>query len=193
MTIYSDSICRFPGPDEASNDVAIRNVLDNRIEKLEQAIVVLKGHLQSLSHILRLPDEVLTEIVLSYQALFEPISSTPFPSITEITTIPYGWITITFVCRRLRYIALSCPRLWTEILMCPRWASQFFRAIQGSTHSPVTTIYCLLTKSCDGRVGFSCTHCGVSCASRKRAPHTCRLPGYSERVNTKAATFFPSS
>ncbi|EIM84412.1 uncharacterized protein STEHIDRAFT_123214 [Stereum hirsutum FP-91666 SS1] len=117
----------FPGPDEASDDNAIRNVLDLRIEKLEQAIRVLKGHRQSLAPIFRLPDEILAKIITSYQALFEPISSTPFPAETgQVDPTQCEWIRITFVCRRLRYIALNeCPRIWADILMHPRWASKF--------------------------------------------------------------------
>lgn len=120
-------MCSFPGPDEASDDNAIRNVLDLRIEKLEQAIRVLKGHRQSLAPIFRLPDEILAKIITSYQALFAPISSTPFPAETgEVDPKQCEWIRITFVCRRLRYIALNgCPRIWADILMHPRWASKF--------------------------------------------------------------------
>lgn len=66
--------------------------------------------------------------MLDYQALFPPVSPGPSFHLAagQRTVASCRWIVITFVCRRLRQVALDdCPYLWTDILMYPQWVPKF--------------------------------------------------------------------
>ena len=75
------------------------------IAKLSTQVVLLKSRMNAALPIVKLPTEVLAEILLAYQTrLFD-----------QWRFVPYRWLHILHICARWRQVALGCPRLWTTI------------------------------------------------------------------------------
>ncbi|KAH9884777.1 hypothetical protein C8Q73DRAFT_348874 [Cubamyces lactineus] len=90
-----------------------RKALEDQIASHVEAIVNLKGRLNNMAPASRLPPEILSEI-FTFVAIdsYERRQRPQHPHIQ-----PYQWLSVTYVCRAWREIALNTPRLWSHIVL----------------------------------------------------------------------------
>ncbi|TFK39789.1 hypothetical protein BDQ12DRAFT_628705 [Crucibulum laeve] len=89
--------------------------IDQEIAKHEETIQALKSRRNSYALTCQLPPEILCKIFLAC-------------SFTTSTYSPYNWIIVTQICRHWRAVGLSCPELWSNIVMSrPRWVGEMVR------------------------------------------------------------------
>ncbi|CDO73331.1 hypothetical protein BN946_scf185008.g94 [Trametes cinnabarina] len=95
---------------------ASRKALEDDIAVHEKAIIELKGRLNTMTDIARLPPELLSEIFLHLAELsYNDIGLSFRPS--YVCARFYAWVSVTHVCRSWRTIALNTPRLWGHIVL----------------------------------------------------------------------------
>lgn len=84
-----------------------RGPLEQRIEQLKNELSDAYGRLNALTHVERVPPEILQEIFLWVQEL----------CIEEADDYEewFGWIPVCRVCRRWREVALRCKGLWIDV------------------------------------------------------------------------------
>ncbi|KAI0041445.1 hypothetical protein FA95DRAFT_1477606, partial [Auriscalpium vulgare] len=85
------------------------------------ARLALRQQRNSLLPVGRLPTELL-------RIIFAFSSETDRAWTEEGPTTKIGWLTVTHVCQRWRYVALEHPGLWTHICvhaLGPGWANAF--------------------------------------------------------------------
>ena len=91
-----------------------------------------------------LPDESLESIfsfLPTLDSVTRPIgqkgstaSDVSYEDPVRICDPAFGWLRITFVCRRWRYIAIEYPFLWTQLTynLGPRWLDEFIVRSKGA-------------------------------------------------------------
>ncbi|KAJ2965273.1 hypothetical protein NUW54_g14174 [Trametes sanguinea] len=95
---------------------AARKALEDDIAVHEQAIIDLKGRLNNMTTVARLPPELLSEIFLHLaETSYSEVGSSYRPAYAHARF--YAWISVTHVCRTWRTVALSTPRLWGYIVL----------------------------------------------------------------------------
>ncbi|KAL7280717.1 hypothetical protein ACG7TL_005659 [Trametes sanguinea] len=93
-----------------------RKALEDDIAVHEQAIIDLKGRLNNMTTVARLPPELLSEIFLHLAEMsYNEVGSSYHPA--YVSARFYAWVTVTHVCRSWRSVALSTPRLWGHIVL----------------------------------------------------------------------------
>lgn len=91
---------------------------EQRIEQLQDAAPFFKTHRNLLSHIGRLPPEIISEI---FVALAREYAETYYPIYGQNPQwVKPHWLAITRVCRQWRDIAICTPRVWGYILLRPK-------------------------------------------------------------------------
>ncbi|KAI0330905.1 hypothetical protein GY45DRAFT_680779 [Cubamyces sp. BRFM 1775] len=96
--------------------VIARKAIEDDIFEHEKAIIDLKGRLNTMTTIARLPPELLSEVFLYVaKAAYED----PRASYNRYyhSSIFYAWVSVTHVCRNWRAIALNTPRLWGHVVV----------------------------------------------------------------------------
>lgn len=93
--------------------------IDNAIEGHKEALRLLFSQRNSLLPVCRLPTELLSEIFLrhveDHHAVIRRLQADTVELLNLLNWGHYTWITVTHVCRHWRSVALSFPRLWTDI------------------------------------------------------------------------------
>ncbi|TBU47508.1 hypothetical protein BD309DRAFT_951671, partial [Dichomitus squalens] len=94
--------------------------LESEIAKHTDAILDLKGRLNAMAPISKLPPEILSEIFAVVAKVYQTTRNPPRfrPRRT------YKWIIVTHVCRSWRHVALETPRLWSRIVLSDPEATQ---------------------------------------------------------------------
>ncbi|KAH9888764.1 hypothetical protein C8Q73DRAFT_164761 [Cubamyces lactineus] len=100
----------------ATNLVSARKAIEDDILEHEKAIIDLKGRLNTMTTIARLPPELLSEIFL-YVAKAAYEDPRAFYSRYYHSSGFYAWVSVTHVCRNWRAIALNTPRLWGYVVV----------------------------------------------------------------------------
>ncbi|KAI0330911.1 hypothetical protein GY45DRAFT_1323043 [Cubamyces sp. BRFM 1775] len=90
-----------------------RKALEDQIASHIDAIVGLKGRLNNMAPAFCLPPEILSEI-FTFVAI-DAYESRQRPQHPRIQS--YQWLSVTYVCRAWREIALNTPRLWSHIVL----------------------------------------------------------------------------
>ena len=92
-----------------------RKHLECEIAKHAYAIIDLKGRINAIAPISKLPPELLsaifTEVAINHYTCRTP------RLYHSAAGLPYKWITLTHVCHAWRAIALDTPRLWSRIVL----------------------------------------------------------------------------
>ncbi|KAM5544208.1 hypothetical protein V8D89_001868 [Ganoderma adspersum] len=92
-----------------------RKQLESEVAKHVDAIIDLKGRINAMAPISKLPPELLSAIFT--EVAIHHSTSRPPHSCCGTATLPYRWITLTHVCHSWRIIALETPRLWSRIYL----------------------------------------------------------------------------
>ncbi|KAI0358096.1 hypothetical protein OH77DRAFT_1241166 [Trametes cingulata] len=98
---------------------ARRQAILDDIHAAERNIIELKGSLNSLAAIARLPPELLSEVFLHVVKRSYEERNNSFPAYYGGSRF-YAWITVSHVCRNWRAVALNTPRLWGHIILTRR-------------------------------------------------------------------------
>ncbi|THH17498.1 hypothetical protein EW146_g3328 [Bondarzewia mesenterica] len=101
---------------EATTAVDIRDAIDERIGTLEDELLILRSHRNSLAPISRLPVELLATIFLHYKILQQKEDNR-----SRKETHPPNWLAITYVCSRWRQVSITCSCLWTDLVIHRQW------------------------------------------------------------------------
>ena len=111
LTVRRDAQCS-----SADYDVAdvVRRALEAEIAMHADAIIDLKGRINTIAPISKLPPEMLAEVFLHVVANYH---CEPGRLVHNAAMFSYKWITITHVCRAWRDIALNTPRLWSYLVL----------------------------------------------------------------------------
>ncbi|KAF7790703.1 hypothetical protein EIP86_001659 [Pleurotus ostreatoroseus] len=101
-----------------ANDLeSIQHAIDERLRMmshLQNQVLQLQSHLNSLRPACRLPDEVLAEIFL--ECVKDCRAEYENAAWNDYGQQPYKWLPITHVCHKWREAALSHPRLWDWVV-----------------------------------------------------------------------------
>ena len=117
MSLQSMSL--FPERGSSTVYDVARRAFEAEIAVHSDAIIHLKGRINSIAPISKLPVEVLSEI-------FTQVAATHYANYLECrykmaryAVLPpaYRWITISHVCRSWRNIALGAPRIWGHLIL----------------------------------------------------------------------------
>ncbi|KAI0766629.1 hypothetical protein BD413DRAFT_569176 [Trametes elegans] len=105
-----------PPPTDHNVLAVSRKALEDDIAVHAQAIIDLKGRLNTMTTIARLPPELLSEVFMhvvrdSYDTRQQ--SYHPYYGASRF----YAWVEISHVCRSWRSIALNTPRLWGHLIL----------------------------------------------------------------------------
>ncbi|KAG5647807.1 hypothetical protein DXG03_007729 [Asterophora parasitica] len=102
-------------PNDPSADKS-RHLIDQEMQRLEDAIRLLKSRRNILAPISRLPPEMLAK-VFSFRAAESVESSNPLE-----------WIRVSHVSRHWRAIALDSPSLWGNLVFTrPKWSEEMLK------------------------------------------------------------------
>ncbi|KAL1944912.1 hypothetical protein VTO73DRAFT_2532 [Trametes versicolor] len=124
--------------------LATRKQLEDEIATHAQAIIDLRGRLNTMTSIARLPPELLSEVFLhvvrdSYYTDLSP-NYPPYG-----TARFYNWVKVSHVCRSWRAIALGTPRLWGHIILTKRPVVEDILA--RSKKAPLLVRACILSST----------------------------------------------
>ncbi|KAI0369208.1 hypothetical protein BV20DRAFT_968409 [Pilatotrama ljubarskyi] len=104
---------------DSQSVAAKRQAILDDIQAAERAIIELKGSLNTLTDIARLPPELLSEVFLHVaKSSYEERKNNYHPYYGGSRF--YAWITVSHVCRNWRAVALNTPRLWGHIILTSR-------------------------------------------------------------------------
>ncbi|PIL25214.1 hypothetical protein GSI_13103 [Ganoderma sinense ZZ0214-1] len=92
-----------------------RKQLESEVAKHVDAIIDLKGRINAMAPISKLPPELLSAIFT--EVAITHYTGRPPRSCCGATLLPYKWITLTHVCHSWRAVALNTPRLWSRIVL----------------------------------------------------------------------------
>ncbi|KAI1793446.1 hypothetical protein LXA43DRAFT_942252 [Ganoderma leucocontextum] len=92
-----------------------RKQLESEVAKHVDAIIDLKGRMNALVPISKLPPEILSAIFT--EVAIKHYTGRPSRPCYGAATLPYKWITLTHVSRSWRTIALNTPRFWSRIVL----------------------------------------------------------------------------
>ncbi|KAI6024736.1 hypothetical protein BKA83DRAFT_422960 [Pisolithus microcarpus] len=110
------------GTSATSSEQVVQNALDRidkEIETVTLSLCSLRSWRNSLSHVSRLPPELLTAIFLEYALDWH------FENITTYADQVPDWVFVSHVCRTWRYVAVNCPALWTRFFLAScRWVDE---------------------------------------------------------------------
>jgi len=99
-----------------------RSRIDNEVTTVALSLSTLRSWRNSLSHVFRLPPELLVAIFLEYMRQWHREHG-----IYLATGIP-SWINVSYVCRNWRSVALSCAELWTHLFfVSSEWMDELLR------------------------------------------------------------------
>ncbi|KAF8141590.1 hypothetical protein EV363DRAFT_1392037 [Boletus edulis] len=94
--------------------------IDEEILALYLPVCALRTKRNALSHVSRLPDELLATVFILYVRQYH---NSEWAKIKTFSTAPARvpiWVRVSYVCRRWRMAALSCPTLWTYVFFVSR-------------------------------------------------------------------------
>ncbi|KAI0630511.1 hypothetical protein C8Q77DRAFT_1133458 [Trametes polyzona] len=98
---------------------ATREDLESEIATHARAIIDLKGRLNTMTTVARLPPELLSEVFLHVTrdayAIYQSSNHLHYGAARF-----YAWVKVSHVCRSWREVALSTPRLWGHIILTKR-------------------------------------------------------------------------
>ncbi|KAI6108147.1 hypothetical protein F5141DRAFT_1120993 [Pisolithus sp. B1] len=90
--------------------------IDKEIETVTLSLCSLRSWRNSLSHVSRLPPELLSAIFLEYALDWH------FENIMICADQVPDWVSVSHVCRTWRHVAVNCPALWTRFFLAScRW------------------------------------------------------------------------
>ena len=99
-----------------------RSRIDKEITTIVLSLSTLRSWRNSLSHVFRLPPELLAAIFLEYMRQWHREYG-----LCRATAIP-PWVNVSYVCRDWRKIALSCAELWTHLFfVSPDWMDELLK------------------------------------------------------------------
>ncbi|KAL4071659.1 hypothetical protein V8B97DRAFT_1870752 [Scleroderma yunnanense] len=99
-----------------------RSCIDNEITAIVLSLSTLRSWRNSLSHISRLPPELLAAIFLECRWQWHREHSS-----TYTREVP-PWVFLSYVCQYWRNVALNCPALWTHLFfVSSKWMDELLR------------------------------------------------------------------
>ncbi|KAI6042907.1 hypothetical protein EDC04DRAFT_3057868 [Pisolithus marmoratus] len=105
------------GASATSSEPVIQSALDcidKEIETVTLSLCSLRFWRNSLSHVARLPPELLTAVFLEYARDWH------VDNITTYANLIPDWVSVSHVCRTWRHVALNCPALWACLFFVSR-------------------------------------------------------------------------